>query len=443
MNKFILSILCVLIVGIGLGALHILPKKNISSTECANEFSSSYYKDYQAQLLTFVHSHPLLEPIKNASITPFNSHLQKLIRDLEQPLGDASQQRLYHENFVHQLREALTLSSASILPEEENARSFYQDLVQWIFLQADLRPSTLNYFYSLVQGPQAATFEALIPTLKALRAEKKFSRVRLDEEPSKDPFLHGNLPYRLLTLPNDSATVVFRMAYPLNDLNKLHLPWVTLFPQAEFLTFIENQPRHLYVNLMKRKGSESSASQALEQLETRHSNLCVVTLDRNSDFYWQNSKIYPAALDSSTFKTLFLNQLLDQEGSFYWTTALDLPNWKNELNSILDHVLTMYFPKQSFLDREERLDYIELAYLAILDKLVEKLNPSSMNITCRQCMDRGPALYVLWMLQKNQISEKELVALLLTPPILIHNRPSHLSRIERFRSAAKRISFFN
>jgi hypothetical protein len=62
-----------------------------------------------------------------------------------------------------------------------------------------------------------------------------------------------------------------------------------------------------------------------------------------------------------------------------------------------------------------------------------------MNITCKHAIDRGPSLAVLWQLKLGLASENEAAALLLAPPLLMHNRTGHESRLERFTSAA---SFF-
>jgi hypothetical protein len=100
----------------------------------------------------------------------------------------------------------------------------------------------------------------------------------------------------------------------------------------------------------------------------------------------------------------------------------------------------MIFKNSATLNRTERKDFIEITYLKILDVIKDKCKPSSMNITCRQGMDRGPSLMVLWMLKKGVLDDPKVAAnLLLTPPLLIRNRSSHRSRIEKLISTAKRL----
>lgn len=378
----------------------------------ANAFSSRYYSDYHAQLISFLQAHPNYKIVRN------NAHIKPLIDVIEQPLGTPQEQRSVHENFVRQLRKLIT--------NHDDQNQFLQDLIQWIFLKADMKKTAQLYFYNLLQEPHAD----LSSTLQNLKASEEFSG-SIHEANQEDQFLHGNLPFLLFTLPNKAETKVLRMGLPLDDFPKYSWPWISPRFHPEFLEFLKHQSSHLYVNLMKRKGVEAASTYALEELERTTPHLSLVTLDKNSDFYWQADKNYPAEWESEQFKEFYYQKLTDGNGDFYWSVHLNREDWKKELKLILDGIHQKAFSNQPTLDQQERLNFIELSYLAILDQLVEMLQPASLNITCRQCMDRGPSLYVLWMFQKKLITDKELIAYLLTPPLLIHNRPAHLSRINR------------
>lgn len=403
-----------------------IPQRSSRNDANANEFSSEFYADYHAQLKAFLRTHPNEEMIRN------DSQIKPLIDAMEQPLGTPQEQRSVHENFVQQLRKLI--SNAKSKTNEQ----FLRNLIQWIYLKVDLREATQNYYSNLRVDPNLDLFAAL----QYLREGKKFSGT-MHEIDHEDQYLHGNLPFLLFTLPNRSETKVLRMGLPLDYFSKYHWPWISPAFYPEFLYFLQNQPTgHLYVNLMKRKGAESASSYALEKLEKEIPHLMVVTLDKNSNFYWQTEKEYPTQGESEEFKRFYYKKLTSENGDFYWTMHLDRDEWNKQLRVILDEVHQNLFSNQQMLNRQERLDFIELSYLAILDHLADKLQPGSMNITCRQCMDRGPSLYVLWMLQKNLITDKELAAYLLAPPLLIHNRPAHPSRIERFISASRQMREF-
>ncbi len=403
--------------------------------ECTNEFSSNYYANYHFQLTTFLNQYPQIHNLC-ASSQVINDLFQKM----NQPLGDVDQQRKTHEFFVNKMRAAIDSISQPSSKENEKLSLFLNDLTHWIYLQADMRDPAKNYFDRYSDAPPKNDYSNLMDTLQALRKNKTFSRSPHETTHTIDQYLHGNIPSFLFALQNPPHTKVLRMGYPMDTINRLHFPWVTPQMYPEFLFFIQNQPRHLYINLMKRKGSESSATHALEDLENHFPGIFIVTLDKNSDFYWQDKNKYPEDMDSLEFKELLLRQFIDKKGNFYWTKNLNREEWTNRLVTLLDEIHRNSFSNRVSFSQKERLDFIEISYLSILDALVDKLQPASMNITCRQCMDRGPSLYALWMLQKDENTAEELPASLLAPPLLIHNRPSHPSRITRFISAARRIS---
>ena len=109
------------------------------------------------------------------------------------------------------------------------------------------------------------------------------------------------------------------------------------------------------------------------------------------------------------------------------------------LKKILDLVHQRYFESNKALSQKERLNFIELTYLEILEHLADQLQVASMNITCRQCMDRGPSLYVLWMCKRGLLNQEQVKALLLCPPLLLHSRPSHRAKVNRFVQALKQV----
>jgi len=395
--------------------------------EGAQVFETPFYSDYHTQLNDFCQQHPLYQTVKS-------SQLQHLIKKIENPFIDENEARTHHEKFVQELRKNLALYKADDLENKEGNPLFLQDLVKWIFTQVDLKQSTYNYFYENIH-PVNNPIDSYLTLLKSLQANKQFSGLSKHER-NEDQYLSGNLPFFLFELPNAASTKVIRMGYPLDSTNRFFLPWITPKPYAELNNYLKQQ-RHLYVNLMKRKGSEGTCSKALEKLEKTYPKLRVVTLDKNSDFYHQ--KDLQDSIEASHFKRLYLEKLTAKDGNYYWSHTLDKESWHVELFYILENTHQRYFNSQAILSKEERLNFIELSYLEILEHLVEILQPQSLNITCKQCMDRGPSLYVLWMIKHQVISEAEAKALLLAPPLLIHNRPSYAGKINRFTSAAKKL----
>lgn len=391
--------------------------------ECCNVFSSRLYTDYYTSLISFVKNHPSTSQLKKEG----PSETRALIALLDVPFDDQNFfQRADHVTFVSQLRRAI---------QQNRTLPFLQDLVRWMYLKSDIDLSIQSLFKEEIPHSEES-LTVLLPKLQQkFYADSRFCGVG-NTTHLHDPFLCGNLPYPIFS---SFPFSLIRMGKPLCVTSRFPLLSPSVSP--EFLLFIQGQPRHLYVNLMKRHGAEGRSSKVLEDLEKEVSSFFVITLDKDSSFYWQRASLYPKKMEYKTFKESFLNSLLAKEGNFFWSSRLNLLTWKETLALLIDETYACYFKEGSLLNRRDRRDLIELTYLAILDNLVERWHPSSLNVTCHQGMDRGPSLMVLWILQKEgmETRKQELMIKLLAPPLLIRNRASHASRIHRFVSAAERI----
>lgn len=426
--------LLIILLGGVVGAFNYAYKSTYPTEECENIFTSGVYPEYQRQLTVFIKQHPLYEQVKAGNTTTFNNTMKSFVEDLEKN-ENIPDLRTYHVSWVQKLRALIELSGSE-RDDEKDSHALMEDVVRWIFLDADLQAPIEEFFYTYASPLKGDIFTFLQEARNQLRANTRFDGM---QHPSseEDNFLHGNLPFLLFATSELPSTRIIRMGHPAGNftgwINSVASPKI----HPEFLLFLWLQPSHLYVNLMKRMGMESAGSQAIEELEKQFPNLYVITLDKNSPFYWQDRKHYPEVMGSAAFQDLFFEQMTEENGNYYWSDRLDPLNWTQELKNIMAGVHRDYFANQAELSMTERQDFIELTYLALLDTLTAKWQPASMNISCRQGMDRGPSLAVLWMLQKNQLDEKAIGPLLLGPPLLIHNRASHASRIERFSSAAK------
>lgn len=351
-------------------------------------------------------THPIEEG-KNVFASQVYAEFRKQI----QPLNGLNRED--HELFIEHLRQN---------PD--------QDLIKTLYLKVNLTPAFQTYLYGYVSPPQNEDFSGyVLATLDLLRANPNFNGIH--EEPQNlDPLLYGNLPTTLYQWKN---TQIIRVPLPLT----YSTAWWKSFWQSpkvtpEFLTFLHTQPSHFYINLMRRVGKkEAPLSNALAQLERKEEHLYLITLDKNSSFYNQEGEV-PDAADA--FKQLFLVKLLDPKGNYYWSRHLN-SSWPQELQAILNKTHNTYFDGKKELSKQERLDFIELAYLDIIDALVDKWSPASMNFTCHQAIDRGPAEQVLWLSKHHIGKNDELAALLFAPPLLLHNRSSYPPKVVRMLSA--------
>lgn len=305
--------------------------------------------------------------------------------------------------------------------------------IQRMFIGAELTKAYQTFLFGIIPPFSEGDFFCYLKeSLAALKQMESFRKGKTSV--SNDSYKEGNLPFWQFTLSNPLQTKVIRMGLPIVETSYLESLIFTPVINEEFLSLVRQEQRHLYVNLMKRSGLEGPYSSVLENAEQEEAHLAVVTLDKNSPFYWQEGE-YPK--ETKAFKQLFLKQMQNPNGDFFWTRRLDPIEWNRELALILEEVHRGYFNNAKELDLQDRQDFIELSYLEILDRLVEWLCPDAVNITCKHAIDRGPSLAVLWQWKLGAANENEVAALLLAPPLLMHNRTSHESRLERFLSAAK------
>lgn len=294
-----------------------------------------------------------------------------------------------------------------------------------MFIGVNLTKAYENFLFSQIPCYEKGDFFGYLShSLALLKENPRFQKSKTTL--TNDSYAEGNLPFLQFQL---GQTKVIRMGLPIVEAPYYQTFFFTPKINPEFLAFVRSQDRYLYVNLMKRSGLEGPFSHALESLEEIEPTFAVVTLDKNSDFYWQKGD-YPES--SQEFKGLFLKKMLDPKGDYYWSKHLKL-----NLKDLLEEVDIAYFDRKDKLSRPERKDFIELTYLEILDHLKETLAPSTMNITCKHAIDRAPSLAVLWQLKHHLANENEVAALLLAPPLLMHNRTSHQARLDRFISAAR------
>lgn len=404
-----------------------------SSEEGKNIFSSPLYAQYRMQLNGFVSQHPLYEKAKNSTPTKINLKIKSLVAEIEKTPATPNEQRASHESIINAIRDIIGESSI-VKSGEKDTREFFQSLIHFLFLEEDLQSGLESFLKNYAPSHDENFFSYLREAQITLHDNPQFNGMK-NKSSIEDQFFQGNLPYTVAII--NGETKLFRLGQPISHASRLF--WWVSSPKVspEFSFFLQTQPNHLYVNLMKRHGVEGTLTSALENLENEHEQLYFITLDKNSSFYWQSSEEYPDLLESGSFKKEFLDQMSLPGGHYFWSKHLSL--WGEELKQIVDKVHRSCFNNSTFLNRNERQDFIELTYLGILNHLVGKWNPPSMNITCRQGMDRGPSLAALWIYEKGLLSNIEIAAHLLTPPLLIQNRSSHGSRIQRFISAAKRI----
>lgn len=316
-----------------------------------------------------------------------------------------------------------TIAAQRLFTEELRARPNLP-LAKKVLSETNANPLWAEFLFALI--PWNGSLNDYLFTAQSIIHQNPRYQGMGVEPFREDQFYEGNLPSQVAEI---RGTTLIRMGQPMIHTNSL-LRWITTpYASPEFLEFIKGQKSHIYINLMKREGEEGTLTKSLEKLGEQWPQLLVFTLDKNSDFYHQKKPL------KQDFKTEFLNELIKKEGNYYFPQEFS----QEELVALLLQVEDRYFSGREPETQEERKDFIELTYIALLDYLVEKFQPQSVNITCKQCIDRGPSLIALWLYSQKTFSDEEIAVQLIVPPLLFHNRASHLSRLERFVSASSRI----
>lgn len=261
-----------------------------------------------------------------------------------------------------------------------------------------------------------------------------------------DPLHWGNLPYIWTSLQIDSTkTDLIRMPAATRD-----TPNGCLIAEefASFVRSLERQDRrHCYVNLMnKHCGNEQRRSQTLsnfarECLKANQSNFIFASLDKNSPQYLSGN--------CSKSKTLHLQQL--RESVHHWLLDPYFNQWPLPEDELRNQVKDALAQTEEILHLPENVDqnlcraFYDCAQTEMLRRLMKQFRPHTMNISCKNCIDRGPSQQVLlssWLdrLQNRPFFDSARAVCLLAPAWLVSGRAMQKDRFERCFDALKVIS---
>ncbi|MBN4066509.1 hypothetical protein JYU14_00285 [Simkania negevensis] len=207
------------------------------------------------------------------------------------------------------------------------------------------------------------------------------------------------------TIQENTPHFLYALSYGQKSVSCLHIPSPTvqsIINKAEiigeFKGFLRGyiqesfDKRHLFFNLQDRTSlREHARVQEIEELQTQaefSSCLTVVTLAKNSDFYYQTSHFL--SLDNFvTFKEQLIENLSSKECGFYYPKAVYDVLFPRFIEQIIDAVHALFFQKKKDLSRRERLDFIEIIYTLMQLKVMDFLSPESISFSCKDSIDVG------------------------------------------------------
>lgn len=251
------------------------------------------------------------------------------------------------------------------------------------------------------------------------------------DDKTKNPVWGGNLPYKLFDLGKTALLRIPNVTDPKLDISKEF---------TNHIAYLQQTGRHhLYINVMSGLSGDKESKQCRDLNAFQSEGLTVVTLDKDSDFYWQEG-IWMEEGDAETFLVQFQERLLSQSDTNFWPDELQTIEWHDKVENIIRRTYEENFSSSSELSQIMRQDLIELVYVELIWELIDVIKPDFANISCKNTIDRGPSLIALLYL-KNQHTFTgqqlhKMLSLVLAQPILMRNRVAHSPRIERMARAA-------
>lgn len=268
-----------------------------------------------------------------------------------------------------------------------------------------------------------------------------------------DPIAQNNLPLRLYQMEGgDKEIDCLRIPSPTSQLLISKVEIIEEF--RGFLRALSSEQKrktHLMINLQDRTSwKECARSRKIENLQKNaefSSQLFVLTLPKDTDFYHQNNE-YLNLNQSAQFIEAFKLQLKESEASgFCFPTGVNLTEILSFADKAMPAILTYFFHGKNTLTRRNREDFIEIFYQFLILKVMEEISSQSMSFTCKDAIDTGAAqgamFYAFLKLLNGNLEKKEdqdfFLWLMYTPALFIRERAVDSERLMRALSSLERI----
>lgn len=274
-------------------------------------------------------------------------------------------------NFIHQLIEKIEVGSVATSPRHA--------LTLWDTLAEE--------DHKLRAWLKAASHGPILKAIGLFRSENQLTGF--------DPLAQGNMPMQLYTLIGAEMHIsCLKLPSPVRQeyINKATV--VEEF--CGFLNALDGQQKgqlHLLINLQDRTSwQEHARCIALEEIHKKNErphSLVVVTIPKNTDFYWQSGD-YTQLTGAAEFIAQFQEQLKSAEVcGFHLPSECKSQAFQRFSNEAMQVIHSLFFKGQSTLTHKNRLDFIEIFYLLLFLKLIEDCKPDSLSFTCKDAIDRG------------------------------------------------------
>lgn len=228
-----------------------------------------------------------------------------------------------------------------------------------------------------------------------------------------DPIWQGVIPGQLYSLYIDNKKVLnLRIPSPTQQ-EFINKPLVT----EEFKNFIRSLEehhtleKHLLINLQDRTSwKEHYRSVALEELMEQKEfskHLIVVTLPKDTEFYHQMAP-YHEDNEASVFISHLKEHLEDENCGFLFPSHIKAQLFNEFVDGVIQSIHHVFFSDKKKLNKQNRLDFIELFYLFLQLKLIEITNVDSFSFTCKDSIDIGSTCSAEVFMFLNQLNHEKI-----------------------------------
>lgn len=394
--------------------------------------SSAYFLDFQNFLREALHSreYQKLSAYPEERVNPIAKCLFALTHALCEAL-------ILHTQCFEELRTSVIslVQEANQEKSSEHTKTWVANQELWSHLAADY-----------------AALSALMKRHQSGPLVKVIDNLEEGIHQSFDPLIQENIPSELFSLKVDNKRVsVIHMPSP------THQEYIQKVNVAEeFKGFLYSlasnsaKSKFLVINLQDRSSwREHARSSALEGLQ-KHSDfskqLTVVTLAKDTEFYQQLAPYYQDN-HANVFMQQLRDQVLDENCGFFFPKVIKAIFTKEYIEGVINGVHAIFFGGKNVLQRERRLEFIEIFYLFLELKLIEAVNPDAMSFMCKDGVDVGStssALMFVFLkfMNEEHLSKKDMEQLnviLYSPSILVRERLLVPERFHRMQSAIKQI----
>jgi len=400
--------------------------KNIPSADYHYFFSSELYTRYAEQLKNYIS-----DELKDH---PAHAHLP-LIRLIQNSTKND------YQAIVQEVRK-LVIQKSHLDPE--TAR-FVERLCCWIYTGPDLLPTMTDWMKNQISTDLSR--ESIRDLHKRLGQESRFQGEIFQDYRPYDPRYLGDTPSHFFSIQD---TQIIRTPAITKDAQRSCFGNLTRAAIVEeFQGFLDHYQRegktHLYVNLMAPHGSEKIRTEAIEELERKSSAVFhLLTLSKDCAFYHQVDSFWGND-DASQFKETFMDQMFHSNPAFHWPISWDSASTQTLVRKIIDEVHEKHYQSAPQLNRDQRCDFIELAYTAIIESLLHEKKPATCNVSCRSCVDRGAAnlalLYAKTQPLETAGSKETLATIALAPAMISQSRQMLPHRMHRLAPALNRLLY--